>query len=105
MRAGLLQHNIEVWKPEMVTNEYGEVEETMVKAYSTRARLIHRSGSKTIENREVVYPYNFTFEVYRYNIINENDQIRHNGKKYDILSIMDLREENKLVIETVVENE
>lgn len=105
MRAGLLEHVIEIWKPVVVIDEYGEQLQQMQFSRTTRARIIHKSGQQTVTNNEIVYPYLFTFETYRYNDIKEVDEIRYKGQRYNILSVVDDRYKNNKTIECQIINE
>ena len=105
MRAGLLTEVIEVYRPQTVINEFGQQETDYVLDYRTRARLFHNSGNRNIENDEVVFNYNKTFELRHYVIIDELDRIKWNGKFYRILDIEPNKQEMKLIINCELINE
>jgi len=105
MRAGLLNEVVEVWNPQTVINEFGQQETDYILGYRTRARLIHNSGNRNIENDEVVFNYSKTFELRHYIIIDELDRIKWNGRFYRILDIEPSKQEMKLIINCELINE
>lgn len=105
MQAGLLNELIEIYKPSIDTNEYGEQVQAYTKSYETRSQVIYNNGNKSITNNEVFYDYQKTFKVRRYVEVCENYQIKYKGKFYRILSIEDIRQYNHKVITTELINE
>lgn len=105
MRAGLLREVVEVWRPVTVQNEYGQQETSYIQAYTTRARLLHKSGGRDIENNEVVFNYTKTFEVRHYCVISELDRIKWNGKFYRITDITPRTENMSIEINCELINE
>lgn len=105
MQAGLLTEIIEIYKPELSTNEFGEQVQNFVKCYETKARIIHSTGSKNIENNEIVSNYSKTFQIRYYVQLNETYQIKFQGKMYRITSIEEVRQYNyKEVIAEIINN-
>ena len=94
MQAGLLRDLIEVYKPELSSNEYGEQIQNYVRAYITKSQVQFRGGNKGESNNEVVSNYTVTFTIRRYNQIAENYLIKWYDRKYRILSIEDNRQLN-----------
>jgi SPP1 family predicted phage head-tail adaptor len=105
IRAGLLNRMIEIYKPEVTINEYGEQDETFVYFKTIRAREIYNSGSRNNENGDITYNYQRTFEVRHYQPITERDRIKYNNKMYIVLSIEPLDKENYLRIDCDIVNE
>lgn len=105
MQAGRLNEVIEIFQPQIDKNEYGEQVQVYVKCYTTRAHVEYNSGNRNIENNEVVFNYNRTFHIRRYVQVNENYQIKWQGKYYRILSIEDVRPWNEKIIQTELINE
>ena len=89
MRAGSLQFVIEVLKPDIEKNVYGEDYCTYVHKFGTRANVIYNNGNRTVENDEIIFAYDVTFQIRMYHFfnINEKDRIVFAGKQYRILSI------------------
>lgn len=87
MRAGLLQELIEIWKPTITVNDVGEQTTTYSKNATIKARVLHNSGNRTVENDEVVYPYTKNIQVRIYQDISDFDRIKFDGKFYRIQSI------------------
>lgn len=87
MRAGLLKDIIEIHKPQTTVNNVGEQSTTYTKDCEIKARVLHGSGNRSVENDEVVYPYQKNVQVRIYQDINDFDRIKYDGKFYRILSI------------------
>lgn len=100
MNAGKLTEIIEVWKPEITRDEYGNQRTTYRLAYSTRAFVSHKSGGREVANDEIVYIYSKTFKVRLYHQISDFDRIKWNGKFYKIMEIEPNKEFQELTIET-----
>lgn len=105
MQAGLLNELIEIYKPDISTNEYGEQVQVYIKRADTRAQVIYDSGNRNTSNNEIIYNYQKTFKVRRYVELNENYQLKYKGKMYRILSIEDIRQYNHTVIVAELINE
>lgn len=105
IRAGLLNKLIEIYKPHLTINEYGEQDEEFVYYRTIRAREIYNNGSRNNENGDITYNYQRTFEVRHYQPISERDRIKYNGKMYIILSVEPLDKENYLRIDCDIVNE
>lgn len=87
MRAGLLKDLIEIYGSVITVNNVGEQSTTYNLKSTIKARVIHGSGNRTVENDEVVYPYQKNVQVRIYQDINDYDRIKYDGKFYRILSI------------------
>ncbi len=105
MQAGLLKELIEIYAPNLTTNEYGEQVQEYIKHYTTRAEVIYNSGNRNQTNNEVVFEYSRTFKVRFYVPLAENYQIKYRGKMYRILSIEPIQPYNHKVIQTELINE
>lgn len=106
MRSGLLREPIEIYRTAIVSDEYGSTTEEYTLLSRTRARVIHDSGNRQNSNDEIIFLYYKTFEVWMYVDIQENtDYILWNGRKYRVLSIEPVKEQNKKIIETQLINE
>lgn len=105
IRAGLLEKLIEIYKPQITINEYGEQNEEFVYYRTIRAREIYNSGSRANENGDITYNYQRTFEVRHYQPISERDRIKYNGKMYIILSVEPRDRDNYLRIDCDIVNE
>lgn len=98
MRAGLLKERIGIYTNIIYTNEYGEETETWELKFSTRAKLIHNRGQRTMPNGEVFYTSVKTLEVRSYVPVNEFDRIEWDNKTYRILNIDPDEAQNKKII-------
>ena len=65
MWAGLRNEVVDIMRYTNAPNEYGEIVKTLTKEYTLRAKVNHLSGSRTVRNDEIQYPYAKTF-VLRY---------------------------------------
>lgn len=98
MRCGLLQYKIDILRPYIQENEFGERVEEYKPYYCTRARMISNGGGKQILNQEITYLYRKVFEVHHYVDVRETDLIQYNDKRYRIISIDLDRTQMKKVI-------
>jgi head-tail adaptor len=89
MQAGLLKDLISIFKPELSSNEYGELIQEYVKCKDTKSQVKFNNGNRGISNDEVVSNYTKTFIVRHYIEINDNYIIEWNKNRYRILSIED----------------
>lgn len=105
MRAGLLTEIINILRPALSRNEFGEQEETYEKHYTTKARVINNSGNREDTNGELRISYIKTFEVWKYVDIKDTDWIEWEGKRYRILSIDLDKVQQKKTIKTEEVNE
>ena len=105
MIAGKLTELIEIYSPHITVNDVGEKSTEYVLKNTTKANVIHNKGSRDIENDEIVYKYQKTFEVRIYVDVGEFDRIKWGSKYYRILDIDTNKELQKITIQTEVVNE
>ena len=98
MRSGLLTEQIKILRPEITRNAFGEQEEEYKDHYTTKARVLHNSGRRSVENGEILHSYEKTLEVWKYVDVVETDFIEFDGKQYRILSIEDDKTQQKKII-------
>lgn len=103
--AGLLNEVIDIMKYAPSTNEYGEVTKTLMREYTTRAKVIHLSGSRTVRNDEIQYPYSKTFVLRFHAPITEDNLISWQGHLWRVLSIDRDRNMQQCVVMTEIVNE
>jgi hypothetical protein len=103
MWAGLLEECIEIWDATTVKNDYGEAKETRALSYSTRAKVGHVGGNRTVINSEIQIPYQKNFVVRAYVPIKDTSWIKYNDKYYRVLSIeLDRQLKQKIIITEIV---
>lgn len=105
MISGQLTELIQIYKPVIVINEYGEQSTEYKFATATRARLLHDSGNREIVNNELFYSYTKTFVVRHYIKVDDLDRIKWNGKFYKILDITPDKQRMNIEIRTQLINE
>lgn len=105
MIAGRLNEVIKIYHPTIIVNDYGEASEVYKLSYTTRAKVDHNSGTRTIENDEIVYDYNKTFSVRSYVPVGNDDRIEWQNKMYRILTSQKRREYNDIMITAELINE
>lgn len=105
IRAGLLTDVIDIYSPSASTNQFGEESTVNVLKSITRARVIHNNGNRTLQNSEVFYSYNKTFQVRIYVNVDEFDLIKFNDKFYRILSLDKDKEQQLITINTELVND
>ena len=98
MRAGLLDTEVKILRPEITRNAFGEQEEEYKDHYTTKARVLHDSGRRSVENGEILHSYEKIVEVWKYVDVVETDFILLDGKQYRILSIEDDKTQQKKII-------
>lgn len=81
------QQQIEIWRFIKTKNAYGEEIVTSEKVRDTRAKVAHLSGSRTLKNNEIQYPYNKQFVLRIHEQIDEDMLIKWEGHFYRVLSI------------------
>ena len=87
LRAGLLREVVTVKKPVISVNDYGEQVQLWDDVVTTRARVTFNSGQRAVENHEVWNPYQVTFVMRYYHVIDGTMVIEWQGKRYNIISI------------------
>lgn len=100
MRAGLLSEIITIKRRVTKVNDSGQKEHKYVKLRTTRARVIYTAGNRTIENKDILWDYQFKFEVWDYVDVTEKDLIVYDKKEYRIKSINHDKHQQKLIITT-----
>lgn len=105
MWAGLRNESIDIMRYSNQANEYGEIVKTLVKEYTTRAKVVHLSGSRTVRNDEIQYPYNKTFVLRWKSPITEDNLIRWQGKLWRVMSIDNDKDMMQTVVITEIVNE
>lgn len=105
MQAGILNEIIEIYSPHVIKNDFGEQVMEYRFKNKTRARKVNKSGSRNLENHEIVYNYIKTFEVRIYVDVDNFDRIKYNDKFYRILDIDTNREMQNITIQCELINE
>lgn len=105
MIAGQLTEIVDIYKPQIVINDYGEQNTKYVYKSTYRARLIHNNGNREIVNSELFYSYTKTFVFRHYADIQDLDRIKWNGKYYKILDITPDKARMNIEVRTELVNE
>ena len=87
MFAGLLNEKIELYEQVKTKNAFGEEVETLELRFTTRAKVSHLSGSRTVQNDEILIPYQKTFVVRDYVPVRSITWIKYRDNFYRILSV------------------
>lgn len=103
--AGLFNEPIEVYKFFTEKNEYGEEITIRNKVFSTRAKVGHIGGSRTVINSEIQTPYMKNFVVRIYVPVFDDSFIKYNGKFWRVTSIDEDKELQQKVVITEIVNE
>lgn len=98
MRAGLLKEIITIQSSTLFKNSYGEEKETWFDKCTTRARLIHDSGSRQTTNNEIFYSHRKTLQIRPYIKVDDFDKILWNGKEYRVIDIEPNKEQQMQII-------
>lgn len=103
MRSGLLSHIITIQSQSIEINEYGEQVITYKTKSRCKAREIHKSGNRILENDEIMHIYNKVFEIWKFIDVEDTDFILYNNHQYRILSIeVDNKQLKKIIITELV---
>lgn len=105
MDSGRLNEIITIQRPTMTRDKFGANTTVWKDIINTRSDVQFDSGSRNIENNEIVFNYSKIFTIRYYHKVDEKDRIIWNGKKYRILSIEPNKEHQKQTIRTELINE
>ena len=105
MNAGHLTEKIEILRKAITVNEYSEEVKKWNVIYTTRAALLHKSATKSVENNELRTAYTKEFTVWLYVDIDEFDRIKWNNKLYTVLDITPNKANNNKIITVELLNE
>lgn len=100
MRAGLLSELITIKRRVTKVNDSGQKEHNYENLRTTRARVIYTSGNRNIENKDILWDYQYKFEVWDYVDVTEKDIIEYDTKEYRIKSINHDKHQQKKIITT-----
>lgn len=85
--AGLFKEQIQIYREVKVQNDFGELVSQLQLVYTTMAKVQHLSGTRTVINSEIQFPYHKNFVIRMYVPIQDDDQILYHGKYYRVTSI------------------
>lgn len=105
MQAGLLNRQIEVYKPVTLTNTVGSTTTTWTKVFETRASVRQTGMSRGQQVNEIFYPTTKEFIIRSYHHIDEFHRIKYQNNFYRIVSIDRRRETNDILIISDIVNE
>ena len=105
MWAGLRSEAVDIMRYVFSQNDTGEQVQELVKVYEIRAKVEHMSGSRSVRNEEIIYPYQKRF-VFRYKApVNEDNLIRWQNNLWRVLSIDNDRDMMQCVVLTEIVQE
>lgn len=103
MQAGLLKYNVKIEEPIIVKDNYGSETTVWQLWKNIKADIKYNSGSRELQNSEIVYNSNVSFIIRYYNEVNEKMRIEYDSKKYRIISIeADQRLQKKTIITELI---
>lgn len=85
--AGLFNEQVEIYDFVKIKTKQGVVTEELKLTYSTRAKVSHASGSRTVINDQIQTPYVKTFVLRIYVPVLDTSWIKYEGKYYQVTSI------------------
>jgi SPP1 family predicted phage head-tail adaptor len=104
MFAGVLTEKIEIYDFVTSKSDIGVISETRNLIYTTRAKVGHVSGSRTVINNEITIPYTKNFVIRYYVPITDTCWIKYNDKFYRVMSIdKDPEMQQQIIIGELVE--
>lgn len=106
MQAGRLNETITVEQPYTEENELGEVVDChFIKKFTTKAQVIYKTGSTSLDNNEIFTSYSVQFIIRIYHQPTEQDRVIYRGQKYRIDSIERSREYQMIKLNCSLINE
>lgn len=95
MQAGILTEKIDIYRPTIEKNAYGEDITNYVLIYTTRARIVHTGGGRTLENESIFYDQTKLLEIRDYVPVDYYDIIEWNDRKYRVIDIEPFKKQQK----------
>ena len=83
-RSGALKWFIELYKKDVVKNDYGEYSEQWLHYKDVRAYVFSKKGRQLTDNEEIFDTITIDIKVRNQTDIEEMDRIKYNGKMYQI---------------------
>lgn len=105
MFSGLLNEKIDIYSFVKTKDDRGIITEEKTLKYTTRAKVIHKSGSRSVINDNIQFPYNKTFVMRIYVPITEDDWIFYEDKNWRVLSIDRDKGMQQIVVDTEIVQE
>lgn len=103
MVAGKLNETITIVRSTVSKDAFGATTTNWEDYITTKSSVYQNTGSRTVENNEIVNNYIAEFGIRYYHNINEFDRIRWNSKLYRIESIVPDRHKNhKTIIASLI---
>lgn len=103
--AGLFNELVDIYKFFKQKNDYGEEVTYREKVFSTRAKVGHIGGSRSVINNEIQTPYTKNFVLRIYAPVFDDSYIKYQDKFYRVISIDTDREMQQKVVITELVNE
>lgn len=105
MRAGLLNETISIYRQMESQSDFGDISTSYQKVGTTRAKVEHKLGNRTLQNNEIFYDYSKTFFVRYYVDVVDTDRIKYGNKFYRVISIEPDKQKQQRTILTELVNE
>lgn len=105
MRSGTLEHKVNIYKLQLTETDFGHTKREFVPYVTTRAAVERKDGGKIVVNDEIVFDYTRTFYLRGYVNVEEGWRIKHEGKTYEIQSIVKDSMLNQIKLGTKLVNE
>lgn len=105
MQAGILTEIINIYRPTIEKNAYGEEVTNYVHIYSSRARVVHTGGGRTVENESIFYNQTKTLEIREYVPVDYYDIVEWNNRKYRVIDIEPFKKQQKQQIKIELIND
>jgi len=97
MRAGSLKHQIKIQEPTKTVDSMGSHTTNWSTYISTRAQILPVKGMEAIEHRKLEHHNVNKFWLRYYPNITADMRIKFNKRTYEILSVRNVEEKNRLV--------
>ena len=103
--AGLFNEKVEIYDFDKTKSATGVIKSTMRLIYTTRAKVGHIGGSRTVINEEILTSETKNFVLRIYVPITDTSWIKYDGKYYRVTSIDKDKSMQQQVVITELVNE
>ena len=105
MMAGRLNEIVTIYSPTTVKNRFGEAATEYTATITTRAAVEWASGTRTVENDEIVYPTTKRFQLRSYAPVTNTSQIEWQANRYRVITVEHRRAYNDIMVTAALINE
>ena len=83
-RSGILKDKLQIWRKNVIKNEFGEYNEEWYLYYTIRAYIKKKSGREILTNDEVFDTVNLIIQIRNQIDITDMDNVKYKDKMYKV---------------------